>query len=335
MSRMSDQPVTQQKRGPAVFERPPADPARLLPREARPITLAIVLAAVHLLGATVTGLTLIGSAYQHAPEGILLWTIAWLVVGAPASVVVAFAGWRAEAVLSASWPLARWWIPLGIGLVAVAHWLPLCLWSPALAVGILVDPGDLERLLAGMAVAVAPWILTTAGLGLVVVAVRRLEQREWKGYARLPPGPSVVPTSTVAAASYGLAIAMPALVWLVWVEQSAWERAGTLSLWAWIALGFAAAALAGGLTGGFVERTSLLSPRLAEQVRVRQIEVAGAVLAVHWLPMFLLTLNSQLVDDPDPRFTFLFVAFLVVSAGTAAASIARTVRVTGGSDAVS
>ncbi|MEQ1570716.1 MAG: hypothetical protein ABMA64_34120 [Myxococcota bacterium] len=49
----------------------------------------------------------------------------------------------------------------------------------------------------------------------------------------------------------------------------------------------------------------------------------------HWLAVLGWTWMGELLADPDTRFTFSFVAHLVVIAATAVASSARVARVSG------
>ncbi|MEQ1572298.1 MAG: hypothetical protein ABMA64_42130, partial [Myxococcota bacterium] len=166
------------------------------------------------MGSLAAGVAAILSDPREVAGAIAVWGVSWVLLAAPAGAISAYVGWRADSVLAGVRAPVRWWLTYTVAMFTAAHWLPLCLWTPALIVAVGLGAADVDSALVGAIVAVVPWVVTAGGITAAIGAAARLDGRDWRGAAAFPDRPSALPTSVLVAAVYGAAVAAPAGVWL-------------------------------------------------------------------------------------------------------------------------
>lgn len=307
-----------------------SQPLRGAPARVRPTTVAGALAALYGLGAVPSGLALVWSEYDHVVQGILAWGIAAVLVGVPMTLAVALVAYRAERLLTGRVPpQPAAWLLFAFGAVMVAHWLPLTAWSPMLVLGSAMRTYRADEWLPLAVVAMSVWLAVALGGAAVTFGRRMLEQRSWASApvslpARggWPPTPTV-PTSLVIGFAVACSATVPTLAWALWA-RGAWNAGhGMLAVVAWTLIGAGIAVLCGGGIGSWLYGASALAPSPPGDPQLRRIEVVGAVLAGHFVPVFALCLTPLLRRDDDLRFSTLLLAFVVIAFATAVASGSR------------
>jgi hypothetical protein len=308
-------------------DHPRPDPFAPLPAWVRPTLVSLVLGGLYGAGALLIVLLWLYEELDSIPEGILPWGIASVVPCVPLAAVIALISRRVERVQTGREGPRGWlWIPYALGVTFFAHWAPACLWSPVLVLAATLD-GRMEDRLTGAVFGLVAWVAAGASLALAVTVRKMLEEREW-GTARVKAvSPGLVPTSLILSFGYAVALLMPTILWLAWLDE-AWERGtGAIALLAFVLATGAASMLAGAFTGSWLLTVSPHAPAAAYGSRMRQVEVSGGIFVAHWGLLFLALLFPETGLEDDLRFSLLFAAFSAITMGTTFWSAGRTARV--------
>jgi hypothetical protein len=327
MARMYDQTQNATPTSSPRQDHPRPDPFAPLPDWVRPPLVSLVLGGLYCAGALLIVLVWMYQELDSVVEGILPWGIASVVPCLPLAAAIALISRRVERVQTGREGPKGWlWVPYAVGVAFFAHWAPACLWSPVLVLAATLD-GRMEDRLAGAVFGLVAWVAAGASLALVVTVRKLLEEREW-GAARVRAvQPGLVPTSLVLSLGYAVALMLPTLMWLAWLD-SAWERGtGSIAVLAFVLAAGAASMLAGALTGSWLLTVAPHAPAAAYGSRMRQIEITGGAFVAHWAVLFFALLVPETGLEDDLRFSMLFVAFGAITLGTALWSVGRTARV--------
>ena len=297
------------------------------PMRIRPVALAAAMGAAFAAGTLPSGFALIAVETDGVVEGTFIWAIASIVLALPLAVAIAVVGWRAErSLVESPPPKPGYWVLLGGGIAGLGLWAPLCAWTPVLIIASALQPRHADEYLPLAVVSLLAWLVVAASVGALAAARQVSRSRRWVKLPHTPYRPAALPTSIVVSVSAALITAMPATLWLVWLEE-AWRRGtGINAVAAWALVGLGGAVLAGYLTGSFAVGAGAVNPILGRGVRMRQLEVLGAVLVGQWAVLFLYLLSPMLRNADDLRYSALCTAFVAIVIGTALWSWSRTAR---------
>lgn len=277
----------------------------------RPERALVLLAGGYAAWQAVAGLGLLAIAWRHIHDGVLLWAMLGMGFGGPLVLILAAIGRRLEAAERGQRPPApAWWLVAALGVVLGAHWIALSVWPLAL-LGAALWTGS-SQALDGAWWGIGIWGLAAAGLGIATIGSRARAALVWPAAAR-PRGRSWLPPSGLIALAYLCSCGATALLGIAWLAEDGWQHeGGAAALLAWSLAGAAAAVGTAGATELW-RRRARLGHLATPNTR---LEVAGGVLAAHWIPVFLLALTPLVERIPDLRWALLGASVVAVLLGT-------------------
>lgn len=292
----------------------------------------VALGGLYGVGALAVAIAAIFADVDEFVSGFVLWGTMWLVPGVPCATAIAVVGWRTERAISGTTvsanPVPRawaWWL-LCVGILTAFHWAALGPWAPALMGAAILQPNRADDYVPLAMFALVPWLLAAGGM-ILALGGRRLMTLHDRTGPRVPfTSSALVPTSAAVGTAYALSIALPAAVWLTWLESAWYRGAGATGVLGWALMGIAVAMLAGGATGAWLVAAAPVAAWTTGRARLRQLEVAGAVFAAHWVGPFVFGLSPLFRQNDDLRYVVLWLSSTALIGGTAVWSFARTWR---------
>ncbi len=226
--------------------------------------------------------------WRHVGEGIAIWSVAWLVMAFPLSLVVGVLAARMErAQTGLRHPKRAAWVGVSLGVLLVAHWVVHLSWSPAQLLWGLTGSYRQEAHLVGAVVGLLAWAFAGAGLTLAVRTYRALSKRNWEGVddMRLPRRLPRIPTPWAIALVY-LVFSLPLGVLAVALAADAHQVGPALLLWTGV--GFIGPLMWTAVALRIVK--GLPHASTATQPAARFFEQLGAIAVLHWVPFWGFTL---------------------------------------------